>query len=263
MSYSASEPEAQDLGFTLPKGTDLIRDGDDAITTNALVTTGALRAAFNRLRTLEDAALAAAQAVNRDSSTGRLYYAKVTPPIMVDDFNRPDESPVSPTPIGGKPLLSGSGATLSVTGNQLAMHGSVTRTGFWDAGQADGVYRITVADTGWNGTGHAFGVLFRASGPDWSDALILRGNGSNYGIQTRSGGAYGSFLSGVTTHPASNGDQVEVIMSGASVTVRVNGNVVYDAAPPGSWTGTHVGVMNLANRDAVRFDDVSFEQIGA
>ena len=55
MSYNASEPEAQDLGFTLPKGTDLIREGDNAITTNALVTTGALRAAFNRLRTLEDA----------------------------------------------------------------------------------------------------------------------------------------------------------------------------------------------------------------
>ena len=55
MSYSASEPEAQDYGFTLPKGTDLIREGDNAITTNALVTTGALRAAFNRLRTLEDA----------------------------------------------------------------------------------------------------------------------------------------------------------------------------------------------------------------
>lgn len=55
MSYSSSEPEAQDYGFTLPKGTDLIREGDNAITTNALVTTGALRAAFNRLRTLEDA----------------------------------------------------------------------------------------------------------------------------------------------------------------------------------------------------------------
>lgn len=55
MSYSSSEPEAQDLGFILPKGTDLIREGDNAITTNALVATGALRAAFNRLRTLEDA----------------------------------------------------------------------------------------------------------------------------------------------------------------------------------------------------------------
>lgn len=55
MSYNSSEPEAQDLGFTLPKGTDLIRNGDDAITTNARVATGAIRHAFNRIAALEEA----------------------------------------------------------------------------------------------------------------------------------------------------------------------------------------------------------------
>lgn len=54
MTYSSTDAEARDLGFTLPTGTDLIRDGDNAISGNARVATGAIRAAYNRLRALED-----------------------------------------------------------------------------------------------------------------------------------------------------------------------------------------------------------------
>lgn len=54
MSYNASDAEAKALGFTLPKGTDLIKGGDNAITTNAKTAAGGIRAAINRLRTLEN-----------------------------------------------------------------------------------------------------------------------------------------------------------------------------------------------------------------
>ena len=214
-----------------------------------------------------------AQTVNRDSPTGRLYYAKVTLPIMADDFNRPDESPVSPSPIGSKPFVNGAApnaGTWGVVGGQLAplTVAGTNSAGMWNSGQSDGVLRVTVADTGYVSPYHGAHVTFRSDDAAVSNGWIIigtgAGSGSQYLLRRRVGGSYSTgYDVGLVSQPA-NGDQFEITLDGSQITVKINGVTRHEAAYPElSDTGVHHGVGAYTGRSGVRFDNVSFEQIGA
>ena len=272
----ATDAHARSLGFDTPASTDLIRHGDNAISKNARATVDLFRTstqlAIAAGRNAAITEVLASQTIIQDDESGRLYYARATPPIMADNFDRPNESPVSPTPIGAKALLPGTGTTgttLAVDNGELAFTNTVsTATGpaYWNAGRADGTFRVTVANQGTESGIAGSGVLLRSSGPNWMDALIFDAQDAGlsvteYRLRERLAGAYGSLI--LTSVPAVDGDVIEATMTGPRVVIKVNGETLIDQDFPSHTSGTHVGVMCNQRRYGVRYDDVSFTQIGA
>lgn len=277
VAVMATNTEANNLGFATPNPSTIISTGDDHISQNA-------RAAVELFRTSTQLAIAAgrnaaitevlaSQTIIQDDESGRLYYARATPPIMADNFDRPNESPVSPTPIGFRQFVNGAApfaGTWRVVEGQLAplTLASDNSAGMWNSGQSDGVLRVTVADTGYVSPYHGAHVFFRSDDAAVSNGWIIigtgAGSGTQYTLRRRVGGAYSTgYDVGLVSKPT-NGDQFEITLDGPQITVKINGVTRHDAAYPElSDTGVHHGVGAYTGRPGVRFDNVSFEQIGA
>lgn len=206
--------------------------------------------------------------IQQDVGTGRLFFAAPPlPPILADDFNRPDESPVGASPVGAKTLTPGTGwvaSTFAVRSGQLAFlsAGAAVGLGVWYVGQADGTLAVTVADVGASGGLFGHGVIFRAQDTTWANCYTLDGNGTDgaYRLLKRADGVTTLIAKGLGA-PA-NGDRIEVEMSGTSLTVRINGTQRWTGTDTGP-TGTGMGVYLYQQRLQVRYDDVSFDRIGA
>lgn len=212
--------------------------------------------------------------IQQDVGTGRLFFAAPPlPPILADDFNRPDESPVRPSPIGSRPFVNGAApnaGTWGVVGGQLApltVAGS-NSVGMWNSGQSDGVLRVTVADTGYVSPYHGAHLTFRSDDAAVSNGWIIigtgAGSGAQYVLRRRVGGSYSTGYDVRLVSKPANGDQFEITLDGSQITVKINGVTRHEAAYPElSDTGVYHGVGAYTGRSGVRFDNVSFEQIGA
>lgn len=265
----ATDARARELGFSTPSSTDLIREGDNAISQNARAAVDLHDrsvAIANAARAMAASAVTAAAdgtGITQDVATGRLYYAPA--PVIADDFNRPDESPVGPTPIGYAPLVPASGqATLAVDANQLAFTNTVNTTGYatWDTRHTDGVFSITILEHAITTDRSGIAVVVRAT-PDAADAIVLDAsltdapNPPQYRVRRRTAGAWESGQSTLGTAAAA-GDRIDITLNGPEVTFTINGTPRLTATFPDHTTGTGVGVGCFFRQYGVRYDDMSF-----
>lgn len=267
----ATNAQAQEHGFRTPQPSDFIRDGDDDISQNARAAVDLYRLGLRQGIVAAGAAAAEVydgmQKVQVDEDSGRLYYADPPRTILRDTFDRADEAPVAPTPVGARPLIQGAGSIatqLAVKTGQLAFTFGPSSYGaaFWPTGRADGTFGITIADPARNATGlHGAGIVFRAD-TTLTNTYLVDGNGTGtggtayYRIRRRLAGTW-SDLANLGRSPAA-GDRLEVTTEGDRIIVAVNGTVLHNTTHPGGPTGTHIGVYLYGQLYAARFDDLRF-----
>lgn len=266
----ATNAQAQGHGFVTPLASDLIRDGDDAISQNARAAVDLYRQGLRQGIVAAGAAAAEVfdgmQHVQLDPDTGRLYYADPPRTLIRDTFDRPDEAPVGPTPVGARKLIQGTGSIatqLAVKDGQLAFTFGPGSYGasFWNAGRTDGTFGITIVDPGRNASGlHGAGIVFR-SDTTLTSTYLVDGNGTgsgtaHYRLRRRLAGVW-SDIANLGQSPAA-GDRLEVTTAGDRITITVNGVTLHDGTHTGGPTGTHIGVYLYAQLYQVRLDDLRF-----
>lgn len=167
-----------------------------------------------------------------------------------DNFNRSNGA--LGTPSDGGSAWEDVGPKFNIISNAAGnVTSGVPDVCFLDCGEADGTAQITLTV---KAGGSYFGLLVRAA--DANNYICFRANPSNYEIFSVIAGSVGNATAGGST-PA-NGDVMSVVLSGTSITGKVNGtNVVGPVTISSLTSNTRCGLYAYADT-ASRFDDFSW-----
>ena len=170
--------------------------------------------------------------------------------VFSDTFTRADNaSSLGTTTTGSKTWTALSG-TWGIASNQAycsAGAASTNEVAIVDAGAADGTLAVTLGSGSILGNA---GVVFRAT--DDSNHLLVTGSGDLYRKQS---GTY-TKIAGAAI-PLSPGDAISVVLSGSSITCKLNGATWCTATDAFNQTATKHGLRSYNNDTTARFAGIS------
>jgi len=229
--------------------------GANTWSTGATVTAGASSASVTGLTAAAsyDVRVVAINAKGRGtvSATATAVAGVIVTFYSKDTFNRADGA-IGTSEVGSY-AWQNTGATYAIAGNQtkLTVTGPVNNDLYVDDGQANGKIAVTIPTLFSPGAG----IAFRLSGTSNATGYLFWQNATGgYTLSKRTAANTYVTLGTSTGITAAAGDVLNVVLSGSSITCKVNGATAVTATDA-TYTGTRHGVWAGNNALNVTFDN--------
>jgi hypothetical protein len=176
---------------------------------------------------------------------------------IVDDFNRANSSTsLGTTSTGGKTWVQESGVW-GIVSNQayLASSATAVRKAHVEASVADCTVSTKIYQQ--SGGSRYYGLVLRSNGAGNCYLVQINGDANQIDVQKQTGGSSTTLLTAVSYTPAA-GDVISAVLSGSSITIKVNGSTVLAGSDSTYNSNTKHGIW-CYETDRARFDDFSIQ----